>query len=86
MNRLNYIIKIFCSARLKADQTPTPTKFLRTCEEMGLFPLISGEPCRNPFDQDFKKAAQSEEEHRRGLKRKAVGGVGAYLRINSFST
>lgn len=34
-----------------ADQTPTPTRFLRNCEEEGLF-----EDLENPFDQDFKRA------------------------------
>lgn len=35
-----------------ADQTPTPTRFLRNCEEEGLFQDLD-----NPFDQDFKRAA-----------------------------
>lgn len=34
-----------------ADQTPTPTRFLRNCEEEGLF-----QDLENPFDQDFKRA------------------------------
>ena len=36
------------------DQTPTPTKFLRNCEEIGLFSELS----KNPFEEAFKKAAQ----------------------------
>lgn len=36
-----------------ADQTPTPTKFLRNCEEIGLFHELS----KNPFEEAFKKAA-----------------------------
>jgi len=36
------------------DQTPTPTKFLKSCEEAGLFQEI------NPFDKDFKKAVEQQ--------------------------
>ncbi|XP_078376092.1 cyclic AMP-dependent transcription factor ATF-2-like [Oculina patagonica] len=36
-----------------ADQTPTPTRFLRNCEEEGLF-----QDLENPFDQDFKRASE----------------------------
>ncbi len=36
-----------------ADQTPTPTRFLRSCEESGLFQELEE---ANPFDQDFKSA------------------------------
>lgn len=39
---------------IEADQTPTPTKFLRNCEEMGLFHELS----KNPFEEAFKKAAE----------------------------
>lgn len=37
------------------DQTPTPTKFLKSCEEVGLFQEI------NPFDKDFKKAVEQQQ-------------------------
>jgi len=37
-----------------ADQTPTPSKFLRNCEEMGLFHELS----KNPFEEAFKKASE----------------------------
>uniref|UniRef100_A0A8C6T9Q8 Activating transcription factor 2 n=2 Tax=Neogobius melanostomus TaxID=47308 RepID=A0A8C6T9Q8_9GOBI len=33
-----------------ADQTPTPTRFLKNCEEVGLFNELA-----SPFDHDFKK-------------------------------
>ena len=33
------------------DQTPTPTKFLRNCEEVGLFNEL-----KNPFEDAFRKA------------------------------
>lgn len=35
------------------DQTPTPTRFLRNCEESGLFQELEE---ANPFEQDFKDA------------------------------
>ena len=38
---------------LPSDQTPTPTRFLRTCEESGLFQELEE---ANPFEQDFKDA------------------------------
>ncbi|XP_061736184.1 cyclic AMP-dependent transcription factor ATF-2 isoform X3 [Nerophis ophidion] len=36
-----------------ADQTPTPTRFLKNCEEVGLFNELT-----SPFDHDFKKVAE----------------------------
>ncbi|XP_041038396.1 cyclic AMP-dependent transcription factor ATF-7-like [Carcharodon carcharias] len=38
-----------------ADQTPTPTRFLKNCEEVGLFNELA-----NPFEQEFKKADEEE--------------------------
>ncbi|XP_072106931.1 cyclic AMP-dependent transcription factor ATF-7-like isoform X3 [Mobula birostris] len=38
-----------------ADQTPTPTRFLKNCEEVGLFTELA-----NPFEQEFKKADEEE--------------------------
>ncbi|OCT63649.1 cyclic AMP-dependent transcription factor ATF-2 isoform X2 [Xenopus laevis] len=35
-----------------ADQTPTPTRFLKNCEEVGLFNELA-----SPFETDFKKAS-----------------------------
>lgn len=43
---------------LVVDQTPTPTRFLRNCEESGLFQEL--EEAANPFDQDFASKAQSK--------------------------
>ncbi|XP_078662263.1 cyclic AMP-dependent transcription factor ATF-7-like isoform X1 [Branchiostoma floridae x Branchiostoma belcheri] len=40
---------------LVVDQTPTPTRFLKNCEEVGLFQELSG---ASPFEQDFKKASE----------------------------
>ena len=39
------------------DQTPTPTKFLKNCEEIGLFQELS----KNPFEEAFKKASDVPE-------------------------
>ncbi|XP_076038233.1 activating transcription factor-2 isoform X2 [Oratosquilla oratoria] len=36
------------------DQTPTPTRFLRQCDEVGLFQDIN----LNPFDEQFRRASQ----------------------------
>ncbi|XP_061082256.1 cyclic AMP-dependent transcription factor ATF-2 isoform X1 [Conger conger] len=38
-----------------ADQTPTPTRFLKNCEEVGLFNELA-----SPFEHDFKKAAEED--------------------------
>nr|XP_057938344.1 cyclic AMP-dependent transcription factor ATF-2 isoform X1 [Doryrhamphus excisus]XP_057938346.1 cyclic AMP-dependent transcription factor ATF-2 isoform X1 [Doryrhamphus excisus]XP_057938347.1 cyclic AMP-dependent transcription factor ATF-2 isoform X1 [Doryrhamphus excisus] len=38
-----------------ADQTPTPTRFLKNCEEVGLFNELT-----SPFDHDFKKASEDD--------------------------
>lgn len=44
---------------LPADQTPTPTRFLRQCEEVGLFQDIS----LNPFDEQFRRASLLRSHH-----------------------
>ncbi|XP_054642942.1 cyclic AMP-dependent transcription factor ATF-2 isoform X2 [Dunckerocampus dactyliophorus] len=38
-----------------ADQTPTPTRFLKNCEEVGLFNELT-----SPFDHDFKKGTDDD--------------------------
>lgn len=40
---------------LVADQTPTPTRFLKNCEEVGLFNELT-----SPFEHDFKKATEDD--------------------------
>ncbi|KAF5285664.1 hypothetical protein FQA39_LY16528 [Lamprigera yunnana] len=37
------------------DQTPTPTRFIRNCEEVGLFQDLQNV---NPFDETFRKATE----------------------------
>lgn len=39
-----------------ADQTPTPTRFIRNCEEIGLFQDLQNV---NPFDEIFKRAVKN---------------------------
>ncbi|XP_019849658.1 PREDICTED: cyclic AMP-dependent transcription factor ATF-2-like isoform X2 [Amphimedon queenslandica] len=45
------------------DQTPTPTRFLRNCEEAGLFQELEA----NPFEHDFKQATQNNEKEKAKL-------------------
>ncbi|XP_076874691.1 cyclic AMP-dependent transcription factor ATF-7a isoform X3 [Brachyhypopomus gauderio] len=39
-----------------ADQTPTPTRFLKNCEEVGLFNELA-----MPFEQEFRKAQEDDD-------------------------
>lgn len=43
------------------DQTPTPTRFLKNCEEVGLFNELA-----SSFEHEFKKAADEDEKKVRG--------------------
>lgn len=61
-----------------ADQTPTPSKFLRNCEEMGLFHELS----KNPFEEAFKKA--SEESKNLELNEVCVAYLDFVLRVTSL--
>ncbi|KAL6483059.1 hypothetical protein MHYP_G00079310 [Metynnis hypsauchen] len=40
-----------------ADQTPTPTRFLKNCEEVGLFNELA-----MPFEQEFRKAQEDDDK------------------------
>ncbi|KAI5635109.1 hypothetical protein NE865_12227 [Phthorimaea operculella] len=42
-----------------ADQTPTPTRFIRNCEEVGLFQDLQN-VAANPFDEGFKRAMEAK--------------------------
>ncbi|CAG4949765.1 unnamed protein product [Parnassius apollo] len=44
-------------AAFVADQTPTPTRFIRNCEEVGLFQDLQNV---NPFDEGFKRAMETK--------------------------
>uniref|UniRef100_T1I328 Uncharacterized protein n=1 Tax=Rhodnius prolixus TaxID=13249 RepID=T1I328_RHOPR len=39
-----------------SDQTPTPVRFIRQCEEIGLFQDLQNV---NPFEETFRKAAEA---------------------------
>lgn len=41
---------------LVADQTPTPTRFIRNCEEVGLFQDLQNV---NPFEETFRRAVEA---------------------------
>lgn len=45
----------------RTDQTPTPTRFLKNCEEVGLFNELA-----SSFEHEFKKAAEDDEKKARG--------------------
>ncbi|CAG7732339.1 unnamed protein product [Allacma fusca] len=42
------------------DETPTPTRFIRNCEEVGLFQDLQNV---NPFDEQFSKATSATPSH-----------------------
>lgn len=42
------------------DQTPTPTRFLKNCEEVGLFNELA-----SSFEHELKKAADEDEKKAR---------------------
>lgn len=44
------------SASFVADQTPTPTRFIRNCEEVGLFQDLQNV---NPFEETFRRAVEA---------------------------
>ncbi|XP_049882682.1 uncharacterized protein LOC126378398 [Pectinophora gossypiella] len=47
-------------AAFVADQTPTPTRFIRNCEEVGLFQDLQN-VAANPFDEGFKRAMEAKQ-------------------------
>ena len=46
-------IKHYCST---ADETPTPTRFIRNCEAIGLFQDLQNV---NPFEETFRQATEA---------------------------
>lgn len=52
-------------ALFSSDQTPTPTRFLKNCEEVGLFNELA-----SSFDQD------DDEKRAKNSVRKLEGGLG----------
>lgn len=49
-------------SQYSSDQTPTPTRFIRNCEAIGLFQDLQNV---NPFDENFKKAAEAVKKGER---------------------
>ncbi|XP_065369084.1 uncharacterized protein LOC135961513 [Calliphora vicina] len=43
-----------------ADQTPTPTRLIKNCEEVGLFDDLRNV---NPFDETFRRACEQNVQH-----------------------
>ncbi|XP_066149529.1 uncharacterized protein Atf-2 [Euwallacea fornicatus] len=50
------IINLGLNSHSQSDETPTPTRFIRNCEQVGLFQDLQNV---NPFDEEFKKAIES---------------------------
>lgn len=57
---------------LLSDQTPTPTRFLKNCEEVGLFSELD---CS--FEHEFRKAQEEENSKRVGGPGWTLGGGGS---------
>lgn len=47
---------LFMGTFCDSDQTPTPTRFIRSCEEVGLFQDLQ---TVNPFEEQFRKAVEA---------------------------
>lgn len=62
-----HLVQIFSSFIYNSDQTPTPTKFLKNCEDIGLFNEL-----KNPFEEAFKKAMDTESQAEVSLTAKKV--------------
>lgn len=70
---------------LLSDQTPTPTRFLKNCEEVGLFSELD---CS--FEHEFRKAQEEENSKRVGgprwtLARGSPGLCGKCLALQTAS-
>ncbi len=48
-----------------ADQTPTPTRFLKNCEEVGLFNELA-----SSFEQEFCKAQEDEQRTKHPVRKR----------------
>ncbi|XP_028850632.1 cyclic AMP-dependent transcription factor ATF-7a isoform X2 [Denticeps clupeoides] len=57
-----------------ADQTPTPTRFLKNCEEVGLFNELA-----SSFEQEFRKA--QEDDNKRAKNAVSYVGLGGGLSL-----
>ncbi|XP_058279773.1 cyclic AMP-dependent transcription factor ATF-7 [Hirundo rustica] len=64
-----------------ADQTPTPTRFLKNCEEVGLFNELA-----SSFEHEFKKAAEDDEKKRHRSRLPPQPGERQGLKDNGISS
>lgn len=70
MNVWMYIALIpfcVCLSALLTDQTPTPTRFLQNCEEVGLFKEIEQEFLQEQEEEKNKEVHISKEIYRQNL-------------------
>lgn len=54
--KCNMVLQLGMKNSVSSDQTPTPTRFIRNCEEVGLFQDLLNV---NPFEETFRKAAEA---------------------------
>uniref|UniRef100_A0AAZ3RE35 C2H2-type domain-containing protein n=1 Tax=Oncorhynchus tshawytscha TaxID=74940 RepID=A0AAZ3RE35_ONCTS len=59
-----------------ADQTPTPTRFLKNCEEVGLFNELA-----SSFEQEFRKAHEDDQRNKNPVRVRTVEGIGWVWRL-----
>ncbi|XP_075219408.1 activating transcription factor-2 isoform X2 [Lycorma delicatula] len=52
----NMVLHLGTKTNVSSDQTPTPTRFIRNCEEVGLFQDLQNV---NPFEETFRKAVEA---------------------------
>lgn len=57
LSKLSYIVPVWRS--IPTDETPTPVRLLRNCEEVGLFDDLKHV---NPFDETFRQAIYSQDK------------------------
>lgn len=55
-------MRSLCFSLCTPDQTPTPTRFLKNCEEVGLFNELA-----SSFEQEFPKAQEDEDKRAKNL-------------------
>ncbi|TSP79515.1 Cyclic AMP-dependent transcription factor ATF-7 [Bagarius yarrelli] len=64
-----------------ADQTPTPTRFLKNCEEVGLFNELA-----MPFEQEFRKAQEDDDKRAKNPVSIGIGWRASVARVELLQT
>uniref|UniRef100_A0A4W5QVL5 C2H2-type domain-containing protein n=1 Tax=Hucho hucho TaxID=62062 RepID=A0A4W5QVL5_9TELE len=54
----------------RTDSTPTPTRFLKNCEEVGLFNELA-----SSFEQEFRKAHEDDQRNKNPVRVRIVEGL-----------